>query len=154
MARAGLAREPLPRMFAAQALGSSPIAAAFADDRSISRVHPDTHVASLAVGDPSHGDLALGAARATGGAVLALPEHEIATYTELLTDTTGVAPDASGGAALGALIAARDCGLIEAGSRVVLVVTGRRPRSRVEGPHVRTIDPDAADVLTALGLDS
>jgi len=154
VARAGLAREALPRMFAAQALGSSPIAAAFADDRSISRVHPDTHVASLAVGDPSHGDLALGAARATGGAVLALPEHEIATYTELLTDTTGVAPDASGGAALGALVAARDSGMIEAGSRVVLVVTGRRPRSRVEGPHVRTIDPDAADVLAALGLDS
>ena len=141
-------------MFAAQALGSSPIASAFADDRSISRVHADTHVASLAVGDPSHGDLALGAARATGGAVLALPEDEIATYTELLTETTGVAPDASGGAALGALIAARRSGMIEAGSQVVLVVTGRRPASRVEGPHVRTIDPNAADVLAALGLDS
>jgi threonine synthase len=154
LTRAGLAREPLPRMFAAQALGSSPIASAFADDRSISRVHADTHVASLAVGDPSHGDLALGAARATGGAVLALPEDEIASYTELLTETTGVAPDASGGAALGALIAARRSGMIEAGSQVVLVVTGRRPGSRVEGPHVRTIDPNVAEVLAALGLAS
>jgi len=154
MTRAGLAHEPLPQMFAAQALGSSPIAAAFADDRAISRVQADTHVLSLAVGDPSYGDLALGAARATGGAVLALPEDEIATYTELLTETTGVAPDASGGASLGALIAARRSGMIEAGSRVVLVVSGRRPRSGVEGPHVRTIDPDVADVLGALGLDS
>jgi len=152
--RAGLAPEPLPRMFAAQALGSSPIAAAFADDRSISRVQADTHVLSLAVGDPAHGDLALGAARATGGAVLALPEDEIAMYTELLTETTGVAPDASGGAALGALIAAQRSGMIERGSQVVLVVTGRRPDSRVEGPHVRTIDPDAPAVLAALGLDS
>src|SRR5438105_2327136 len=42
LTRAGLAREPLPRMFAAQALGSSPIAAAFADDRGISRVHAET----------------------------------------------------------------------------------------------------------------
>ncbi len=33
LTRAGLAREPLPRMFAAQAEGASPIAAAFADDR-------------------------------------------------------------------------------------------------------------------------
>ena len=154
LTRARLANEPLPRMFAAQALGSSPIAAAFADDRGISRVQADTLVSSLAVGDPSHGDLALGAARASGGAVLALPEDEIATYTELLTETTGVAPDASGGAALGALIAARRSGMIQAGSRVVLVVTGRRPNSPVEGPHVRTIDPDAADVLAALGLDS
>ena len=116
-----------PRMFAAQALGSSPIASAFADDRGISRVRADTHVASLAVGDPSYGDLALGAARATGGAVLAVAEDEIAAYTELLTETTGVAPDASGGAALGALIAARRSGEIEAGSQVVLVVTGARP---------------------------
>jgi threonine synthase len=154
LTRARLASEPLPRMFAAQALGSSPIAAAFADDRGISRVQADTHVASLAVGDPSYGDLALGAARASGGAVLALPEDEIALYTGLLTEMTGVAPDASGGAALGALVAARRSGMIEAGSQVVLVVTGRRPGSRVEGPHVRTIDPDAADVLAALGLDS
>jgi threonine synthase len=154
MTRAGLANEPLPRMFAAQALGSSPIAAAFADDRGISRVQADTRILSLAVGDPLYGDLALGAARATGGAVLALPEDEIVTYTELLSETTGVAPDASGGAALGALIAARRSGMIEAGSRVVLVVTGRRPHARVDGPHVRTIDPDATSVLAALGLDS
>ena len=53
LTRAGLAREPLPRMFAAQAEGASPIAAAFADDRAISRVQSLTHVASLAVGDPS-----------------------------------------------------------------------------------------------------
>jgi len=154
LTRAGLVREPLPRMFAAQAEGSSPIAAAFADDRRISRVHATTGVASLAVGDPSHGDLALGAARATGGAVLALPEHEIAFFTDLLSETTGVSPDASGGAALGALVAARRSGAIEAGSQVVLVVTGRRPRSTVDGPHVRTIGPEVGDALAALGLGS
>ena len=154
LTRAGLAREPLPRMFAAQALGSSPIAAAFADDRGISRVHAETQVASLAVGNPVHGDLALGAARATGGAVLAVSDDEISAYTELLSETTGVSPDASGGAALGALIAARRNGLLEAGTRVVLVVTGRQPRTTVDGPHVQTIDPDAGDVLAALGLQS
>ena len=152
--RAGLASEPLPRMFAAQALGSSPIAAAFADDRKISSVRAHTHVASLAVGNPVHGDLALGAARATGGAVLAVSEDEIEAYTELLSETTGVSPDASGGAALGALIAARRGGELEAGSQVVLVVTGRRPRSIIDGPHVRTVDPHAGDVLAALGLTS
>jgi threonine synthase len=154
LSRAGLVAETLPRMFAAQALGSSPIAAAFADDRRISRVHADTHVASLAVGDPLYGDLALGAARATGGAVLALPEDEIAAYTELLSETTGVAPDASGGAALGALITARRNGTLVPGAQVVLVVTGRRPRSAADGPHVRTIDPDARSALAALGLAS
>jgi hypothetical protein len=43
---------------------------------------------------------------------------------------------------------------VEAGAEVVLVVTGRRPRSRVDGGHVTTIGPDAGDVLAALGLRS
>jgi threonine synthase len=154
LTRAGLAHEPLPRMFAAQALGASPIAAAFAGDRGISRVQSHTHFASLAVGNPAYGDLALGAARATAGGVLAVPDDEIETYTELLSDLTGVSADHSGGAALGALIAARRSGELEAGSQVVLVVTGRRPRSTVDGPHVSTIDPDRNDVLAALGLAS
>jgi threonine synthase len=154
LTRAGLAGEPLPRMFAAQAEGASPIAAAFADDRAISRVQSLTHVRSLAVGNPAHGDLALGAARATGGAVLAVPEAEIESYTELLSELTGVSADFSGGAALGALAAARRRGELEPGSRVVLVVTGRRPRSTVDGPHVATVDPDPSDVLAALGLAS
>lgn len=150
--RAGLAAEPAPRMFAGQALGSSPIADAFADDRSISRVEATTDFASLAVGDPSYGDLALGAARTTGGAVIAIAEEEIRAHTALLAEMTGIAPDYSGGAALGALVAATQQELIAPGSRVVLVVTGTRP----EPAHVDlpTIDPDVDDVLTALGLHS
>jgi threonine synthase len=154
LTRGGLAAEPVPRMFAGQALGSSPIAAAFADDRGISRVEAATGVASLAVGDPSHGDLALGAARATSGAVLAVTEEAIAAYAGLLSQTTGVAPDESGGAALGALVHAVDRGLVEPGSRVVLVVTGARPRSTVGEGTATTIDADAGDVLAALGLAS
>ncbi len=154
LTRGGLAVEPVPKMFAGQALGSSPIATAFADDRGISRVRATTGVASLAVGDPSHGDLALGAARATGGAVLAVTEDAITAYTELLSRTTGVTPDESGGAALGTLVLAVDRGLVEQGSRVVLVVTGARPQSTVGDGGATTIDPDVDDVLAALGLNS
>jgi threonine synthase len=150
--RAGLAAEPVPRMFAGQAQGTSPIAAAFADDRSISRVEATTPVASLAVGDPSFGDLALGAARATGGAVVAIPEREIEAYTELLAETTGVTPDFSGGAALGALVEATIAREIEPGSRVVLVVTGARPEPA--DADVPTIDAGPQHVLRALGLTS
>lgn len=152
LVRAELAAEPVPRMFAAQALGSSPIAAAFADDRSISRVLAATEISSLAVGDPSAGDLALGAARATGGAVVAIAEDEIVAYTELLSELTGVSPDLSGGAALGALMSAVRRGDLEPGSRVVLVVTGAQPQSRVA--DATTIEPDVRDVLRALGLRS
>src|SRR3954470_9218304 len=154
IARAGLAAEPVPRMFAGQALGSSPIADAFADDRRISRVAASTHFASLAVGDPSYGDLALGAARATGGAVLAVAEEQIVAHTALLAETTGVAPDFSGGAALGALVEALRRGHIRRGSRVVLVVTGARPQPEASDARVVTVEPDVRDVLAALGLCS
>jgi len=153
--RSGLAAEPAPRLIAGQALGSSPIAAAFADDRGISRVRATTGVASLAVGDPSYGDLALGAARATGGAVVAVDERAIEAYASLLSETAGVELDPSGGAALGALVHALEHGRIAPESRVVLVVTGARPQPTL-GDHARvsTIDADAGHVLRALGLDS
>ncbi len=155
LVRAGLAAGPLPRHFAAQAEGSSPIADAFADDRRISRVEADTEFASLAVGDPSYGDLAIGAARATGGRIVAVPGDEIRAHTELLAATSGVTPDASGGAALGALVDALKRGEIQRGTLVVLVVTGARPEpSNGATSRVTTVRPDAHDVLTALGLGS
>jgi len=155
VSRAGLAADRVPRMFAAQALGSSPIATAFADDRGISRVEAVTDVASLAVGDPSHGDLAIGAARATGGGIVALAEDVIEENTALLGDTTGIEADCASGAALGALVQAVARGEIARGSRVVLVVTGARPQP-VESDVARltTIAPDADAVLSALGLRS
>ena len=153
--RAGLATERVPRMFAAQALGSSPIATAFADDRGISRVESSTGVASLAVGDPSHGDLAIGAARATGGGIVAVAEDVIEDNTALLGDTTGIEADCASGAALGALVHAVSRGQIARGSKVVLVVTGAKPEP-VESDVARltTIAPDADAVLSALGLRS
>jgi threonine synthase len=155
LVRAGLAAEPVPRMVAAQALGSSPIAAAFADDRGISRVEAATEVASLAVGDPSHGDLAIGAARATGGDIVAVDEDVIVENTALLVDTTGIEADCASGAALGALAQGVARGEIAPGSRVVLVVTGARPEPvESDVAQLTTVAPDADAVLSALGLRS
>jgi len=155
LARTGLVEARVPRLYAAQALGSSPIASAFADDRGISRVRSSTGVASLAVGDPSYGDLALGAARATGGTVIAVDEAAIDAYTNLLSMVTGVVPDPSGGAALGALAHALEHGRLTPGSRVVLVITGSRPQPTAgDAARVTTIEPEAGQVLRALGLDS
>lgn len=155
LTRAGLCSELLPRLFGAQAEGSSPIADAFADDRRISRVEAATDVPSLAVGNPSHGDLALGAARATGGAVLAVSEAAIAQHTELLTETVGIEADRAGGAAFGALVEALRRGDVQQGARVVLVVSGLAPAPvPASAGSARTIAPEVGAILTALGLDS
>jgi len=155
LTRVGLCSEPVPRLFAGQAAGSSPIADAFADDRRISRVEADTGVHSLAVGNPSHGDLALGAARATGGAVLAVGEEAIAAHTALLVETTGVDADCATGAALGALVEAIRRGDVAAGSTVVLVVSGSQPTAAGETlGRTTTIGPHRLELLSALGLAS
>jgi threonine synthase len=155
LTRAGLCDEPVPRLFAGQAEGSSPIADAYADDRGISRVEAVTGVPSLAVGNPSHGDLALGAARATGGAVLAVSEEAITAHTALLTETAGIEVDCAGGAAFGALVEAIRRGEVAAGARVVLVVTGSAPRPEpLDRGRAQLIAPVARALLAALGLDS
>jgi threonine synthase len=135
--------------------GSSPIADAFAADRGISRVEAVTDVPSLSVGDPSHGDLALGAARASGGAVHAVSDEAIAAHTALLSETAGIEVDCAGGAAFGALAEAMRRGEIERGSRVVLVVTGSQPAGdHATGQASEALAPDVDRILAALGLGS
>jgi threonine synthase len=154
-ARAGLADGPGPRLYAAQAEGASPIASAYADDRGISRVQADTSVRSLAIGDPSSGDLALGAARSTDGGIFALSEERIDEDTRLLARTTGLFADRASGAALGGLVEAMLAGQIEPGARVVLVVTGTgvKPYAGCATPVVTPVEADVEDVLRRLELD-
>jgi threonine synthase len=150
----GLAEGDAPRLFGAQPEGASPIASAYAGNRVISRILPATHVQSLAVGDPAYGELAIGAARSSGGRILAVRESEIARHTSLLAETTGVFADWAGGVALGALLEGVACGDIAAGSRVVLVVTGAglKPHDRLPAPAPAEIDADLGELLRALGV--
>ena len=93
-----------PRMYGAQPGGCPPVAAAWADERPPSRVTPNTVARSLAVGDPSYGELAIGAARMSGGAITTVAEELIEPSTELLAEDSGVVADPAGGVAFGALV--------------------------------------------------
>jgi threonine synthase len=150
----GFASGARPRLFGAQAGGCPPLAAAWADDRPLSRVRPRTEVRSLAIGDPVFGDMAVGAARMSGGGIHCVAESDIADRTALLAETTGVLADSAGGVALGTLIDLVRTGKVAEGERVVLVVTGTglKPYT-VEVPHDSTeVERDVDSVLTALGL--
>jgi threonine synthase len=151
---AGLAVGERPRLFGAQAGGCPPLAAAWADDRPLSRVRPQTEVRSLAIGDPVFGELAVGAARMSGGGIHCVAESEIADRTALLAETTGILADSAGGVALGTLIDLIRAGNVAEGERVVLVVTGTGLKPYpVEVEHDSTgVERDVDSVLTALGL--
>lgn len=146
--------EPLrPRLYGAQAEGCPPLAAAWAEDRPPSRVRPATVVHSLAIGDPAYGELAAGAARMSGGAILAVPEDDIAARTAFLAEMTGVFADPSAGVALGALLDLVRSGAIRQGERVVLLVAGgdRKQRDNL-GREAEAIDSDVDSLLAALGV--
>ncbi len=152
---AGLAEGKQPRMYGAQPSGASPIASAYADDRGISRVRPDTHVWSLAVGDPAFGELAIGAARSTGGAIFSISEDDVTRHTALLASMTGVFADCAGGVALGGLVNAVSTGAVAQGERVVLVVTGAgvKPHGHQSQPKHVEVDADVDELLRHLGVE-
>jgi threonine synthase len=150
----GAADGPPPRLYGAQAGGCPPLATAWADDRPLSKVRPATDVRSLAIGDPAYGELAVGAARMSGGAIRAVPEEEIAGRTALLAQMTGVLADSAGGVALGALLDLVRMGEIAEGEHVVLVVTGSGLKPYESEPEhaAREIAGDVDSALAALGV--
>ena len=154
LADVGLVSDTPPRMYGAQPGGCPPVAAAWADERPPSRVTPDTIARSLAVGDPSYGELAIGAARMSGGSIIALPEELIESSTELLAENSGVLADPAGGVAFGVLVELRPLGAISPGERVVLVVTGSgvKPSNADSDYPARQIEADADHFLSALGV--
>ena len=120
----GLVDGPAPRLIGSQPEGCSPVADAFAEERLVSPVRPDTVARSLAIGNPADGDAAVDAVRRSGGAIHAVPEDEIGENMLLLASTAGVFGETAAGVTLGALRAAVAAGEVGPRDRVVLFVTG------------------------------
>jgi threonine synthase len=153
--RVGLAAGPPPRIFGGQAEGCSPVAAAFADERRVSPVRPQTRVHSLAIGSPADGDLAVATAQSSGGGIYAVPEDEVGENIELLAEATGVFGEAAAGVTLGALRTAVRRGDLGPSDRVVLCVTGtglKTPGLVSDAVDAIEIDPDVDALLAELGV--
>ena len=152
----GLVASGPPRLTVVQPSGCAPAAAAFAAGLGRVRpVRPDTEVDSLAMGDPPDGDAVVAAARATGGAVVAVDEGDVGPATELLASTEGIASEPAGGVVVGALADLAARGAVGRRERIVAVVTGaahgRRPAGLVAAPGATyTIDPSVGALVEAL----
>jgi threonine synthase len=145
---------PPPRLVGAQAAGCAPVASAFAEERSVKPIRPDTIARSLAIGAPADGDRAVAAARTSGGAIHAVVEDEIGENMALLAETTGVFAETAAGVTLGALREAIRRGEVRPIDRVVLLVTG--DGLKTPGPVADRFAPveiaaDADALLAELG---
>jgi threonine synthase len=155
--RLGLQRGALPRLYGGQAAGCSPVAAAYAEDRRVSPVRPDSVAKSLAIGNPADGDLAVATAKASGGAIYTVPEDEVGPNMAFLAELAGVFGETAVGVTIGALRAAAAAGEIGEDDRVVVLVTGtglKTPQAVAEHEtgSVVEIDADVDALLEELGV--
>src|SRR4051812_35817142 len=152
--RLGLVEGEPPRIFGGQAQGCSPVASAYADDRPVSPVRPATVAQSLAIGAPADGDLAIATARASNGAIYAVPEEDVGPNMSLLAETTGIFGETAAGVAVGALRAAAAAGALGEDDRVVLLVTGSglKTPQLIDARPGREIEADVEELLEGLGV--
>jgi threonine synthase len=144
-----------PRFVGGQAEGCSPVATAFAEGGRARPVRPDTVARSLAIGNPADADLALAAARTSGGSIHAVAEEEIGTNMALLAEAAGVFGETAAGVTLGALREAVERGQVGADDRVVLLVTGdglKTPGPVADLLDVVEVEPDVDALLDHMGV--
>jgi threonine synthase len=152
--RLGLVQGEAPRLYGGQAQGCSPVAAAFAEERPVSPVRPDTVAQSLAIGAPADGDLAIATANASRGAIYAVPEDDVGANMQLLASLTGIFGETAAGVTIGALRAAATSGEIGESDRVVALVTGSglKTPQLVDAPAGTEIGADVDELLAGLGV--
>jgi len=118
-------------------------------------VRPNTIAHSLAIGSPADGDLAVATAQASGGAIHAVAEDEIAENVKLLAETSGVFGETAPGVTVGALREAVRRGQLGENDRVVLLVTGdglKTPGLVADRLDPVAVEPDVDLILEQLGV--
>jgi threonine synthase len=155
--RLGLVEGRKPLLYGGQAEGCAPVAAAFAEDRRVSPVRPQSIVHSLAIGNPADGDLAVATAKVSGGGIYSVPEEDVGQHMALLAETAGIFGEGATGVAVGALRAAVERGEIGEADRVVVLVTGtglKTPQVVETSGAVIEIEPDVDALLDELGASA
>jgi threonine synthase len=152
----GLVDEAPWRMFGAQALGCSPIVAAFAaGEDEPTPVRPDTIAKSLAIGNPADGGPAIAVARRTGGGMDRVTDEEIADAMRLLARTEGIFAETAGGVTVAVLRKLAAAGDMDRSARTVAVISGNglKTLDAVPGTPTFTVRPSLDDFEAATGLE-
>jgi threonine synthase len=122
----GWVTDPPPRLVAVQAEGCAPVVKAWREGAETTAPWPDpvTNAPGLRVPSPFAGRQMLRVIRASGGAAVAVSEAAIVEAQQRLARLEGLwaAPEAA--ATVAALIQLKEQGVVDAGSRIVLLLTG------------------------------
>ena len=120
----GLTTSKMPRLHAAQPLGSSPIALAHITNKAVAPVRPHTLTRSLAIGNPADATGALETLRATNGAAVCVEDSDMIDAISLLARTEGIFVEPAGGVSIHALRDLVARGVVAENDSVVVVLSG------------------------------
>ena len=143
MVDVGLMEGPVPtRMYAAQAVGCSPVVDAFnAGEEMVMPVRPNSIAKSLAIGNPADGIYAIQTMKRSGGDAHGVQEEEVAEGMKLLAETEGIFTETAGGVVISALKNLVKRGLIGKDELTVAFITGN-------GLKTQEVIADVAQPLT------
>jgi len=150
LAAMGWIKAAQPRFVAVQAEGCAPLVKAWDEKAETTTLweNPVTNAPGLRVPGPFAGRQMLKIMRDTGGHARAVSEREIVEAQKLLGRVEGVwaAPEAA--AALAALCQMKEAGEVDAGARIVIVLTGAGIKNAPPAlPPPVHLDGDEAQVL-------
>ncbi len=119
------------KVFAAQATGCSPIAAAIkAGVDVIKPVKPNTVAKSLAIGNPADGYYATKVIKETGGFGADVSDKEIIEAIKLMARTEGIFAETAGGVTLASAMQLIESGHIDKDASTVLCITGNGMKTK------------------------
>ncbi len=129
------------KVFAAQALGCSPISAAIKQGSDVIRpVKPSTIAKSLAIGNPADGFYAAQVVRETGGYAEDVTDQEIIDAMKLLAKTEGIFAETAGGVTLASTKKLIETGKIRSDEVTVVCITGNGLKTQ-EALQGHTVSP-------------
>ena len=139
----------VPRMLGVQAAGARPLVDAFESGRDVTPSPAQTVADSICVGHPRNWRKALRAVRASGGALVAVPDEAILDAMRAAGRRAGLFGEPAGVAGLAGLRAAVAAGIVGRRATVLAVVTGSglkdaRTAMRAAGEPVTVAPSDDA----------
>jgi threonine synthase len=144
----------LPRMFGFQAAGSAPIVLGHVVK------HPETIASAIRIGNPASWELAIIAREDSDGYFGAISDEKILEAYRILAGEVGIFVEPASAISVAGLLERAEAGMIPAGARVVLTVTGHGLKDpqwalrRADGSEVqpRVVPVDTAEIAGVLGL--
>lgn len=139
-----------PRMFGVQAAGSAPLVLGEPV------TYPETLATAIRIGNPQSWDGAVAARDDSNGGIISVTDAEILEGYHLLASLEGVFCEPASAASAAGLLKLHDNGVLEAGKRAVLILTGHGlkdpDRALVEAPTPVRVPADAREIADRLGF--